>query len=110
MIAGLDANPQPVEVTLPDGTTTTVQVDGAVAMEALAFAQIASPADVPSLVYRMKDGDFQYTLGALLPGYLLPSENSRAMHFAVNCSDDPVSEADRGQCRRAGSVRAAARA
>ena len=93
VIAGLDASPQPVEVTLPDGTTTTVQVDGAVAMEALAYAQIAGPADVPSLVYRMKDGDFQYTLGALLPGYLLPSENSRAMHFAVNCSDDPVSEA-----------------
>ena len=42
----------------------------------------------------MKDGDLQYTLAPLLAGVLLSGENSRAMHFAVNCSDDPVSEAD----------------
>jgi pimeloyl-ACP methyl ester carboxylesterase len=95
IVADLDATPQPVDVTLPDGTTTTVQVNGAIAMEAL-FGGI-NPATVktlPSLVYRMKDGDFQYTLSGLLPGYLLPGENARAMHFAVNCSDDPVTDAD----------------
>jgi pimeloyl-ACP methyl ester carboxylesterase len=95
VIADLDATPQPVDVTLPDGATKTVQVNGAIAMEAL-FGGI-NPGTVktlPSLVYRMKDGDFQYTLSGLLPGYLLPGENARAMHFAVNCSDDPVTDAD----------------
>lgn len=95
IVADLDATPQPVDVTLPDGTTKTVQVNGAIAMEAL-FGGI-NPATVktlPSLVYRMKDGDFQYTLSGLLLGYLLPGENARAMHFAVNCADDPVTDAD----------------
>ena len=95
IVTDLDATPQPVDVTLPDGTTTTVQVNGAIAMEAL-FNGINrnTVKTLPSLVYRMKDGDFQYTLSGLLPGYLLPGENARAMHFAVNCSDDPVTDAD----------------
>jgi pimeloyl-ACP methyl ester carboxylesterase len=95
VIADLDAKPQPVDVSFPDGTKKTVQVNGAIAMEAL-FGGI-NPATVktlPSLVYRMKDGDFQYTLSGLLAGYLGSSENARAMHFAVNCSDDPVTNAD----------------
>lgn len=95
VIAGLDANPQSVEVTFPDGTKTTVTVDGAIAMEALASGQNAvTVRALPSFVYRLKDGDFQYTLAPLLAGSLSNSENSRAMHVAVNCSDDPVTEAD----------------
>jgi pimeloyl-ACP methyl ester carboxylesterase len=95
VIADLDAEPQPVDVTLPDGTTKTVQVNGAIAMEALSGGiNVNSVKALPSIVYRMKDGDFQYTLSGLLPGYLLPGENARAMHFAVNCSDDPVTDAD----------------
>jgi pimeloyl-ACP methyl ester carboxylesterase len=95
VIADLNAKPQPVVVTLPDGTKKTVQVNGAIAMEAL-FAGIKPDTvkTLPSLVYRMKDGDLQYTLSGLLPGYLLPGDNARAMHFAVNCSDDPVTDAD----------------
>jgi pimeloyl-ACP methyl ester carboxylesterase len=95
VIDDLDANPQPVDITLPDGTKKTIQVNGAIAMEALAGGQ--NPVTVkalPSIVYRMKDGDLQYALSGLLAGYLSSSENSRAMHFAVNCSDDPVTESD----------------
>jgi pimeloyl-ACP methyl ester carboxylesterase len=95
VIADLDANPQPVDITLPDGTKKTVKVNGAIAMEALSGGQ--NPTTVkalPSIVYRMKDGDFQYALSGLLAGYLSSGENSRAMHFAINCSDDPVTDAD----------------
>jgi pimeloyl-ACP methyl ester carboxylesterase len=96
VIADLDANPQTVDITLPDGSTQTVTVDGALAMEALHGSLVGRTGakNLPSIVYRMKDGDLQYTLAPLLAGVLLSGENSRAMHFAVNCSDDPVSEAD----------------
>jgi pimeloyl-ACP methyl ester carboxylesterase len=96
VIAGLDASPQTVDITLPDGSTQTVTVDGALAMEAL-FGSLVGPTgarNLPSIVYRMGDGDLQYALAPLLAGALLSSENARAMHFAVNCSDDPVTEAD----------------
>jgi pimeloyl-ACP methyl ester carboxylesterase len=96
VIADLDANPQTVDITLPDGSTQTVTVDGALAMEAL-HGSLVGPLgarNLPSIVYRMKDGDLQYALAPLVAGVVLSGENARAMHFAVNCSDDPVTEAD----------------
>lgn len=96
VIADLDANPQTVDITLADGSTQTVTVDGALAMEAL-HGSLVGPLgarNLPSIVYRMTDGDLQYALAPLVAGVLLSGENARAMHFAVNCSDDPVTEAD----------------
>jgi pimeloyl-ACP methyl ester carboxylesterase len=96
VIADLDANPQTIDITLPDGSAQTVTVDGALAMEALHGSLVGRTGarNLPSIVYRMKDGDLQYALAPLVAGVLLSGENSRAMHFAVNCSDDPVTEAD----------------
>jgi len=87
--ATLEANPQPVDVALPNGQPATVTVDGSLAMNAL-FAYTNRPggyATVPFAAYQMRDGNWS-VLSQILPTYLFPGYDA-LMFFAIVCSDDP---------------------
>jgi len=90
VFAWLEANPQPVTVNLGTGPKKLL-VDGTLAMNGL-FLQLYVSGGygmLPTLVYQMRDHDYS-SLGQSLPLFLTPGRNARLMHFAIACSDDPV--------------------
>jgi hypothetical protein len=42
----------------------------------------------------MSAGDFQYALAPLVAGRLDPGDTANVQHYAINCSDDPMTQAD----------------
>jgi pimeloyl-ACP methyl ester carboxylesterase len=94
-IESLNATPATISVDV-NGTPTDVVVNGETAMAALSDA-MAVPGfmqTLPSVVHRMSAGDFQYTLAPLLPARLEPEDSANIQHYAINCSDDPMTQAD----------------
>lgn len=90
VFAALEADPQAVTVNLGTGTKELL-VDGTLAMNGL-FLQLYISGGygmLPTLVYQMRDHDYS-SLGQSLPLFLTPGRNARLMHFAIACSDDPV--------------------
>lgn len=85
IVAKLQANPQPVEVTQADGSKLTVKIDGVAVMGGL-FAQMYNGgAEVPATIYQLKQND------ALTLAQFVPSTGgavAKIMQFAVNCADD----------------------
>jgi pimeloyl-ACP methyl ester carboxylesterase len=90
-------NAEPVTLTVDvDGTPTDVVVNGQTAMSALSEAMVQPGfiQQLPSVVYRMSAGDFQYTLAPLVAARLEPEDSANVQHYAINCSDDPMTQAD----------------
>jgi pimeloyl-ACP methyl ester carboxylesterase len=95
VVDSLNATPATISVDV-EGTPTDVVVNGQTAMAALSDA-MAVPGfnqTLPSVVYRMSAGDLQYTLAPLLPARLEPENMANIQHYAINCSDDPMTQAD----------------
>ena len=92
-----ELNAEPVTLTVDvDGTPTEVVVNGQTAMSALSEAMVQPGfiQQLPSVVYRMSAGDFQYTLAPLVAARLEPEDSANVQHYAINCSDDPMTQAD----------------
>ena len=90
-------NAEPVTLTVDvDGTPTDVVVNGQTAMSALSEAMVQPGfiQQLPSVVYRMSAGDFKYTLAPLVAARLEPEDSANVQHYAINCSDDPMTQAD----------------
>jgi hypothetical protein len=94
-VDSLNATPVTLKVTA-DGTTTDIVVNGQTAMAALSDAMVQPGFNqtLPSVVYRMSAGDLQYALAPLVAGRLDPGETANVQHYAINCSDDPMTQAD----------------
>jgi pimeloyl-ACP methyl ester carboxylesterase len=95
VVDSLNAAPVTLSVDL-EGTPTDVVVNGQTAMAALSDAMAAPGFNqkLPSLVYRMSAGDLQYTLAPSVAARLVPSNSAEVQHYAINCSDDPMTQAD----------------
>ena len=90
-------NAKPVTLTVDvEGTPTEVVVNGQTAITALSEAMVQAGfiQKLPSVVYRMSAGDFQYALAPLVAGRLDPGDTANVQHYAINCSDDPMTQAD----------------
>jgi pimeloyl-ACP methyl ester carboxylesterase len=95
VVDSLNAKPVTLKVQV-EGKTTDVVANGQTAMAALSDA-MGAPAfnqKLPSVVYRMSSGDLQYALAPLVAGRLVPENNANVQHYAINCSDDPMTQAD----------------
>lgn len=95
VVDSLNAKPVTLKVDV-GGKTTDVVVNGQTAMAALSDA-MGAPAfnqKLPSVVYRMSAGDLQYALAPLVAGRLVAENNANVQHYAINCSDDPMTQAD----------------
>ncbi len=95
VIDSLNATPVTLSVTV-DGTPTDVVVNGQWAMAALsdAMSQPGFIQALPSVVYRMSAGDLQYALAPLVGATLVPQDEANVQHYTINCSDDPMTQAD----------------
>jgi pimeloyl-ACP methyl ester carboxylesterase len=95
VIDSLNAAPVTLSVDL-EGTPTDVVVNGQAVMAALSDAMGAPGFNqkLPSLVYRMSAGDLQYALAPSVAARLVPSNSAEVQHYAINCSDDPMTQAD----------------
>jgi len=95
VVDSLNANPITLSVDV-EGTPTDVVVNGQTAMAALSDAMVQPGfiQKLPSIVYRMSAGDFQYALAPLVAGRLDPGDTANVQHYAINCSDDPMTQAD----------------
>ncbi len=95
VVDSLNATPVTLKVTA-DGTPTDIVVNGQTAMAALSDAMVQPGFNqtLPSVVYRMSAGDLQYALAPLVAGRLDPGETANVQHYAINCSDDPMTQAD----------------
>ncbi len=91
----LNATPVTLKVDA-DGTPTDIVVNGQTAMAALSDAMVQPGfiQTLPSVVYRMSAGDLQYALAPLVAGRLEPGGTANVQHYAINCSDDPMTQAD----------------
>jgi pimeloyl-ACP methyl ester carboxylesterase len=90
--AALEANPQPIKVTV-DGKPITTTLDGTMAVEALfnALYGAGEYALAPYLVTELRNGNYAPIL-PLINSSLEPAPESFLMHFAINCADDPNPE------------------
>jgi pimeloyl-ACP methyl ester carboxylesterase len=95
VVDALNAAPVTLSVDL-EGTPTDVVVNGQAAMAALSDAMGTAGFNqtLPSIVYRMAAGDLQYALAPSVAGRLVPSDSAEVQHYAINCSDDPMTQAD----------------
>jgi pimeloyl-ACP methyl ester carboxylesterase len=95
VVDSLNAKPVTLKVDVK-GTSTDVVVNGETAMAALsdAMGQTDFNHKLPYLVYRMSAGDLQSALAPLVAGRLEPEDNANVQHYAINCSDDPMTQAD----------------
>jgi pimeloyl-ACP methyl ester carboxylesterase len=95
VIDSLNATPVTLSVDV-DGTPTDVVVNGQTAMAALsdAMGQPDFNQKLPSAVYRMSAGDLQYVLAPLVASRLEPENSANIQHYAINCSDDPMTQVD----------------
>jgi pimeloyl-ACP methyl ester carboxylesterase len=95
VVDSLNATPVTLSVDV-DGTPTDVVVNGQTAMAALSGAMVQAGFNqkLPSVVYRMSAGDLQYALAPLVAALLEPEDNANIQHYAINCSDDPMTQAD----------------
>ena len=90
-------NAKPVTLTVDNaGTPTDIVVNGETAMAALsdAMAQPGFAQKLPSVVHRMNAGDLQYALAPLVAERLVPEDMANVQHYSINCSDDPMTQAD----------------
>jgi len=90
-------NAKPVTLTIDvDGTPTDVVVDGQTTMAALsdAMAQQGFNQKLPSVAYRMSAGDLKYALAPLVASLAVPGDIANIQHYTINCSDDPMTQAD----------------
>ncbi|MCB9155420.1 MAG: alpha/beta fold hydrolase, partial [Caldilineae bacterium] len=88
----LQANPATIE-TVSEGVTQTLYIDGLAVMSGLATELYGGGANVPHLIYALKDGDLA-ALKQMAPSDSPLSPHARMMNYAVNCSDDPNSSLD----------------
>lgn len=95
VVDSLNANPVTLSVDV-EGTPIDVVVNGQTAMAALsgAMGQTGFNQKLPSVVYRMSAGDLRYALAPLVAGLLEPENSANVQHYAINCSDDPMTQAD----------------
>ncbi len=89
----LEANPQPVEVTLGN-QKVPLKLTGTMILNELLGGIYGGGADVPRMIYALKDSD-PATLKALAPQ---PPKTigtvQYLMQYAFNCADDPITSAD----------------
>lgn len=95
VVDSLNATPVTLSVDV-DGTPTDVVVNGQTAMSALSEAMVQAGFNqkLPSVVYRMSAGDLQYALAPLVAPRLEPEDAANIQHYTINCSDDPMTQAD----------------
>lgn len=95
VVDSLNAKPVTLSVDV-DGTPTDVVVNGQTAMSALSEAMVQAGfiQKLPSVVYRMSAGDLQYALAPLVAPRLEPEDAANIQHYTINCSDDPMTQAD----------------
>jgi pimeloyl-ACP methyl ester carboxylesterase len=92
----LKNDPQQLTVSLPaqmGGESFDVNVDGALAMEALFSSMFNGSATLPATIAGMAEGDFSL-LAPDVGHFFAPGNFSYPMHLAVFCSDDPISPLD----------------
>ena len=93
-IEALDKQPVKVSVDLGQGSPTELSVDGNLAMQAMFLNLYTGEYDLlPARVYQLAEGDTS-ALEPLLRLYFGNIAKARVMHFAINCTDDPATEAD----------------
>ena len=93
-IEALDKQPVKVSVDLGQGSPTELSVDGNLAMQAMFLNLYTGEYDLlPARVYQLAAGDTS-ALEPLLRLYFGNIAKARVMHFAINCTDDPATEAD----------------
>ncbi|MFN8475136.1 MAG: alpha/beta fold hydrolase [Anaerolineae bacterium] len=89
----LEANPQPVEVTLGN-QKVPLKLTGTMILNELLGGIYGGGADVPHMIYALKDND-PVTLKALAPK---PPKTvgtvQYLMQYAFNCADDPITSVD----------------
>lgn len=88
----LQESPAAVEVNL-DGETQTMYINGLNALDGLSSDMYAGGANVPRLIYGLREGD-PTVLSRMAPSLNTLSPNARMMNYSVNCSDDPDSSLD----------------
>ncbi|NTU83135.1 MAG: alpha/beta hydrolase, partial [Chloroflexales bacterium] len=91
--ARLQANPQTVAVDSEDGQKAEVVVNGFSVIDSLLLKAYTNPTALPAAIYALKglDPAAVATYAPQPPGELATSD---VMHFAVNCSDDPITSLD----------------
>ena len=93
-IKALDKKPAKVSVDLGQGSPTEITVDGSLAMQAMFLNLYTGDFDLlPARIYQLAAGDTS-ALEPLLRLYFGNISRSRVMHFAINCTDDPATQAD----------------
>ena len=93
-IKALDKKPAKVTVDLGQGSPTEISVDGSLAMQAMFLNLYTGDFDLlPARIYQLAAGDTS-ALEPLLRLYFGNISRSRVMHFAINCTDDPATQAD----------------
>ena len=92
-INNLRANPPTLEVSLGD-ETVEMEVDSTLALNAMFIGIYGHGySALPSQVNAYAEGDYS-ALRNIIPQLFSASDNARVQHFAINCSDDPVSSLD----------------
>ncbi len=95
VVDSLNAKPVTLKVDV-EGTPTDIVVNGQTAMAALSDAMVQTGFNqkLPYLVYELSAGELQAALAPLVAGRLVPEDNANVQHYAINCSDDPITQAD----------------
>jgi pimeloyl-ACP methyl ester carboxylesterase len=95
VVDSLNAKPVTLKVDVK-GTSTDVVVNGQTAMAAISDSMVQSGFNqkLPYLVYQMSAGELQTALAPLVATRLDPGDTANVQHYAINCSDDPMTQAD----------------
>jgi pimeloyl-ACP methyl ester carboxylesterase len=90
----LDKKPAKVSIDLGQGSPLDLTVDGSLAMQAMFLNLYTGDFDLlPARIYQLAAGDTS-ALEPLLRLYFGNISRARVMHFAINCTDDPATQAD----------------
>ena len=92
--AALDKQPAKISLDLGQNAPTELSVDGNLAMQAMFLNLYTGQSDVlPAQVYQLASGDTS-VLEPLLRIFFGNISRARVMHYAINCTDDPATQAD----------------
>jgi amidase len=92
----LQKKPQPLVVALGN-ETATLQINGDTILNGLIGKMYGGGADVPSTIAALK-ANSPIAIKALAPSLPSPlNPTARIMHFAINCSDDPIASVEPAQ-------------
>ena len=88
--------PQPLVMALGN-ETATLQINGNMILNGLIGKMYGGGADVPSTIAALK-ANSPLAIKALAPSLPSPlNPTARIMHFAINCSDDPIASVEPAQ-------------